>query len=445
MTPRKRRKVTVFRVVMVLLLIAGCAFAIYRLRLRSKLNARIEAIRADGYPVTCAELNKWYSIPDDVENAAYTIEEAFFFHKEWSKKESGALPLFGKAELPARSESLPAETKALIAEYIADNNEALELLHAGAAIENCRYPIDLSQGFYMLAPESLSLMRNAIRLLALEAILYAENGDSKSAVRSTISGFGIAGSLYRQPTTISQIIRALCQFDAISTVEQVTNRVQLTDEQLVLLTSHVRESERICNVSCALIGQRCVGMDFFRNPDFRSDRPPIGLAVAFYEAIGRADAGAIIYLDLIDEYMKATELPLHERQEAARAVDARFRAIPKSRWILHEVMPIFSRTVTANLRAIARLRGAYVALAVQLCRLAGDKLPDKLADLVPTYLESIPQDPFDGNYLRYRTLDPGSVVYSIGEDLSDDGGKERPSKARGQESANWDVTFIIER
>ena len=65
------------------------------------------------------------------------------------------------------------------------------------------------------------------------------------------------------------------------------------------------------------------------------------------------------------------------------------------------------------------------ALAVQRYRLAADTLPDKLADLVPAYLEAVPKDPFDGNDLRYKKLEPGFVVYSVGEDLSDDGGKER--------------------
>jgi hypothetical protein len=49
-------------------------------------------------------------------------------------------------------------------------------------------------------------------------------------------------------------------------------------------------------------------------------------------------------------------------------------------------------------------------------------------------------DPFDGNEMRYKKLDTGFVVYSIGEDLSDDDGKEKT-----KESKNWDMTFIVER
>ncbi|MHC4702292.1 MAG: hypothetical protein ACYTFQ_17125, partial [Planctomycetota bacterium] len=102
-----------------------------------------------------------------------------------------------------------------MAEYIADHNEALELLHVGARIEDCRYPIDLTAGFAALAP-NLGEMRKAVRLLELDAVLHAENGDGRSAVRSAISGFGIARSLRREPLIISQLVRAGCQGSAIS-------------------------------------------------------------------------------------------------------------------------------------------------------------------------------------------------------------------------------------
>ena len=93
-----------------------------------------------------------------------------------------------------------------------------------------------------------------------------------------------------------------------------------------------------------------------------------------------------------------------------------------------------------ELRYMAGMRAARAGLAVERHRLAAGKLPNSLSELVPDYLESVPKDPFDGNEMRYRKLETGIVVYSICEDLSDDGGKERT-----KESPNWDVTFIVER
>ena len=448
---QKRRKIRLSHVLIALLLAGVAAFAIFRLSTKFKLRARIDAIYAAGYPVTGAELDQWYSIPPDAENAAHIIEEGFSFYEAWDKDKSASLPLIGRAELPARTQPLPKEMKTLIAQYIADNNEALDLFHEGSQIEDCRYPIDLTAGLVTLTP-NLTELRSAVMLLVLDAVLHAENGLSQSATRSAASAFGLARSLAREPVTVSQLVRAACQNLALSAVEQVVNRTELTEEQLLELIASVNESERISDMSCAFVGERCAGIGFFRGPesvgpDFMGGGGPIFRSVlALYKGVGMADADAVIYLDLMEGYLKAAQLPMHQRLEAVNAVDARLRSTSKVHVMLHSIMPALSRITTIETRAIAHLRAAQVALAIQRYRLAADRFPNKLADVVPAYIETVPKDPFDGNDLRYKKLEPGFVVYSIGEDLSDDGGKEEQRrKTRGQEPPNWDVVFIVER
>jgi hypothetical protein len=65
-----------------------------------------------------------------------------------------------------------------------------------------------------------------------------------------------------------------------------------------------------------------------------------------------------------------------------------------------------------------------------------------LNELVPTYLSSLPRDPFDGEPLRFKRRASGYVVYSIGSDLRDDGGDEGEPQKR---ILARDVTFILER
>jgi hypothetical protein len=397
--------------------------------------------------VTCAELDKWYSIPENVENAAYTIMDAFPYYSEWDNEESKPLPVVGRAELPARTEPLDEETKALITQYVVDNNEAIELLHAGAAIENCRYPIDLTAGFETKLPP-LHEIKTAVKLLKLEAILHIENGDGKSAIRSTISSFGIARSLAKESMIISQLVRVACQNLAATTIEYCINRVELTDEQLAELIEYIHNAERISDMSCAFVGERCMGISFFKapesmNPDDISGIPfrPI---LELYKAVGMADADAILYLDIMDEYIKSIQLPPAQRLEAAKAIDTRLQSTSQVHIMLHSIMPALSRITIIDLRTIAYLRTARTALAIERYRLAAGRLPDTLADLVPAYLDAVPTDPFDGNEMRYKKLETGFVVYSIGEDLRDDGGTEEPSR-KTKEAPTWDVTFIVER
>lgn len=215
--PGKRRKLKVSHILIILLLICVGAFAFFRLSLKSKLQAKIDAIRAAGYPVTCAELDKWYTIPENAENAAYTIMDAFWSYREWGKTES--LPLIGKANLPARTEPLPEEMKISIAQYIADNNEALLLLHKASVIEHSRYPIDLSSGFDVQL-NHVSKLRKCIMLLNIETIWHAENDKSRLAANSMISGFSLARSLVKEPLYISQLVRMAYHGLIISSLER---------------------------------------------------------------------------------------------------------------------------------------------------------------------------------------------------------------------------------
>jgi hypothetical protein len=437
-----------------LLLVAGCAFAIYRLRLRSKLNARIEAVRAAGYPVNGAELNEWYSIPDGVENAAYTIEGAFSYFVE--AQDNKVLP---KANALPRTESFDDQTRAVLTQYVIDNKEALELLHAGAAIEDSRYPVDFEN-----APESMfhhlyRLRRGATRLIA-EAMIHADEKPHVS-VRSVFSIFGLARSLEKEPALVSHLVRIALQACAVSSLEHVINRVDFTDEQLCELSRAVVDSQSRPALSRALVGERCMTLETLKrrpaelshlySPGLDARDSPIeanltALAFALHGFTGLTDRSTIIYLDLMADYIEAAQLPFDERREEFEAIDARCRELWRKDFVLRHLVDAITLSNKRSLICIAHLRTARAAVATQRYRLANDRPPDTLGDLVPDYLDAVPIDPFDGEQLRYKKLEVGFVVYSIGEDQDDDGGKERfPAGQKKRRPYECDITFIVER
>jgi len=451
---KKGRKLKFSHILIVLLLIIVGAFVVFRLSVRSKLRARIDAIRAAGYPVTLAELNEWYTIPEDAENAADKLIEAFLNYYEWNRTELESLPIVGRAELPARTEPLAEETKVLVAQYIADNQQAIELLYEAAAIKHCRYLVDLSIGLETQMPY-FSDIKGGAQLLSLEAVLHAENNKPQLAARSVTSIFGIAHSLAEEPLLISQLVCTACQGLAVSSLERIINRVEFTDDQLVNIGQAIAHAEDPSNMSRALAGERCFVIDTFKLPYFKikhvstfpSRKSTVGiLSFVKYKAIGTKSMDLLTYLDLLDSYIRATQLSLHLRQDAVQAIEAKLRTISKAHIFLHLFPPTYVRDIIQDLANIAYLRAARASLAVQRYRLATGNLPDTLADLVPTYLDAVPEDPFDGRTLRYEKLETGFVVYSIGEDGRDDGGKERlPTGERKEAPSSWDITFIVER
>lgn len=61
--------------------------------------------------------------------------------------------------------------------------------------------------------------------------------------------------------------------------------------------------------------------------------------------------------------------------------------------------------------------------------------PDALKTLEPEFMDVIPHDIMDGQPLRYRPQNSGFVVYSVGENKVDDGGK--PGFKQNQFGKSW--------
>jgi hypothetical protein len=61
-----------------------------------------------------------------------------------------------------------------------------------------------------------------------------------------------------------------------------------------------------------------------------------------------------------------------------------------------------------------------VLVALKCFKLKTGRLPQKLDELVPEFLPAVPRDDFDGKPIRYSP--EKKIVYSVGEDLKDDGG-----------------------
>jgi hypothetical protein len=79
----------------------------------------------------------------------------------------------------------------------------------------------------------------------------------------------------------------------------------------------------------------------------------------------------------------------------------------------------FGQTAT---RADATWQVARLGVAAHLYREKNGHFPEKLNDLTPDFIPSLPTDPYDGKPMKLKRTDHGIVVYSVGPDMVDDGG-----------------------
>jgi hypothetical protein len=152
-----------------------------------------------------------------------------------------------------------------------------------------------------------------------------------------------------------------------------------------------------------------------------------------YPAIAHLDAAAC------RETLTALE-QADQHREPLDAVFHRDRIYSQHVWgwyghllvLLHDMSESYREahwaTRQASTRSTALARLLRMVLALRCYRLQNDCFPDRLETLVPEYASNMPADPYDalGRSLRYVPTSDGYLLYSVGFDGDDDGGRPSP-------------------
>ena len=438
-------------IVVILVLLPVIGVTLFHLKTGSAIKKRLADLRAQGHPVTLKELNDAYVLPAGADNAADLYMDAFGLLMESSDEDKQRLPLAGRASLPGRSEPLPDANQVVIRQYLSDNQETLAALYEAASFEHARYPIDLTQGMDA-SMAWLSDVRKCTFLLKLEALMHLEHGDPDRAIESVRAGLALAKSM-KAPMLIHYLVRVSVISLHLDTVERILCRGPLADEPLQAMIHTLDALSTSASMKDALVGERCMGLSTF---DMSLDelakqvspnsRMPI-LLLAPARVLGVLKRDQLAYLDIMQDIFNALDIPMQNRYQAVRAIAQDVEQGQRGGFMSRMIAPALGRVVQLDIRGQAGLIVTRTALQVERFRLARGRLPESLEQLVPHYFPAVPSDPFDGQPLRYLPLAKGFVVYSIGEDLSDDGGAEQVKRKRGpgQKTPPYDKTFIVER
>jgi len=106
--------------------------------------------------------------------------------------------------------------------------------------------------------------------------------------------------------------------------------------------------------------------------------------------------------------------------------------------MLSDSILILGNSFKKVMNAECSQRMTVTAIALKRFQLKHGNLPEKLADLSPEFLVSVPVDVVDGQPLHYRKNTDGTfVLYSVGENGVDDGGDSSSEKAATSSNFNW--------
>lgn len=443
----------IFAGVIGLLVLASVSFRAMKER---GIVGKLAKLRQMGHPTTMAELNAWYLAVPAESNAAVGLLAAM---EMFPSVVPDKLPIFG--EKSARVEPFEPwseEAKSLASDYVSSNSAAYAAVSQALKLPGSRYPVAISS---MALLPHLAQIKGAAQKLALSAHLGAEEGKREQATSAIVDGFLLARTLESEPIFIATLVRNACVGIAASACERVLNRLDLTDEQLARIQGQFAATLATNVLARGIAGETAFALDGFTMRPAQmaammgplgggGAAPPIGQTFGYtlYDWSGLRGADHECYLDAMIRLQEAAneEYPrrLTTASNIAFEVKGGTNAWPFVKSFSRALVPSLASGFGRDAHLTATLRCGLAALAVERFRIAHDgKLPDTLAEVVPRYLAAVPSDPYDGKPLRFLRLAKGFVVYSLGEDGDDDGG--RPKKVGQKVAGDYDVTFRIER
>lgn len=102
------------------------------------------------------------------------------------------------------------------------------------------------------------------------------------------------------------------------------------------------------------------------------------------------------------------------------------------RMLLGMLLPALDRAHSRLCQLETAQAGIRLMAAVLLYERETGSLPSSLEELVPGMIPEVPRDPFDGRPFRY--MPEKRILYSVGDDLTDDGGNANPKGYRAPSS-----------
>ena len=425
--------------------------------------------RERGLPTSLQELNTRYAHVPPAENLARLYEaagrrlkEAEKNHLPYQPEANKHLPVVGSASWTARRGKMTDEMTAATRDYWEKvGKDAAAEAHAAArsGLTRSRYSVNLTSGFDVPVPH-LQPLRNLAHVLSLEALLAALENRPGDAVDAVVDILPAAASLADEPFAISQLYRMSILSSLAPAVENVLNRTVLSEPELARLQTDLGNAflpgKGSPSLYTALVGEgtmllsswwREMSISGLATRPFAHSRKLDPVRYALHhgqlfamDLAGMSDGSNLLAFWRLEELLALAAAGQENRvsktppPEITSSV-TNMRLYPASR-----ITPSYDRATPVEDRSRTWVSLARTGLAVERFRGAQGRLPERLEELVPEWLEEMPADPWnDGKPLSYRVREDGEfVVYSYGQDREDDDGVEVKDWWR-----EGDMTFTV--
>jgi hypothetical protein len=305
-----------------------------------------------------------------------------------------------------------------------------------------RYPPFNVEDIFSSKPLRFQKTRQVVDLLRLDAARLAHDGKLDDALASCRAALAAGRSMGHEPSLIVQLVAIAGERLAWTGMERVLGQGEASEPALRACQEALADEGGQPSLLTALRSERAFEFEVIgwlvagdtRRLALSKDQTvaetvknPFGRS-GLWLVNGWLQENQAVNLELMTEMVEAAKMPVEEQVPRFQELEAKAKALrsagwPRGRYVLAALaIPAAVRVAQSFHRLEAERRCAITAMAVERYRLAHKRWPDSLKELVPALLAKVPTDPYDGQPLRFRRLEDGVVIYSIGPDGKDNGG-----------------------
>jgi hypothetical protein len=349
--------------------------------------------------------------------------------------------LFEAVSTVAPNVKLGRELAAALAEEMHELEAALSEAESLADLHRGRFPIEFADDFISTWVPDTQNSRKVVRLLQLSAVNRAQAGDCDGALVDCCAIVGVSRAIGDEPLSISQLVRIAEDSEAITMVERVMAQGEASDSALKRV--QVRFAWETV-VPFSLIGMRGDRAGIFRVFDKLADGTltdggssgsgPTGAAEParlppHTVALFRYNQG--LSLSLMTRAVEIAKLPMEEqeapwREWEALATPGGRREEKLSRSMTDQFIAGFTTFHSAHRRIFGMLNVAQAMVAMERFRIANGRWPESLGEIPESMRSGALIDPYSGESVLTARGPDGWIVYCVGPDGRDDGGKLDP-------------------
>jgi hypothetical protein len=421
--------------IVLLVVLAAGGYAFFRASSGKRVQSALERLKASGAPTTWEEVIP-PPVPDE-ENAAVMYQEAF---AALALPDPAQDAIVDYAFAPTREERQAHEEAAR--EALGHNAEALSYLRKAAARPKCRFDRDWGNPSAMLYP-ALSRMKQLSRLVCAQAMLQADDGDLPGALETWSLNLDFVNHLESDPMLLAHLTRVAIIAVADAALRPLLQQGRPRPEDCRRLADALAKVNLRAAFIKALEAERVWSLimldEAYRDPKamakqfggtwlgYRMLRPTDEAALLRYWERVIALAGKP-YREIVDEYDEVID------------------EVPERAVVAASYAPVYKRGRSAIEAGLAYAGLMRTGLGLAAYRARHGEYPGSLDRLRKALQWEVPEDPLSGRDFIYRREGVGYLLYSLGRDLDDDGGREfTKGRYDMDKGPDRDIVWRVER